>query len=85
MPGTAKMSLLGELLLEISAINSTENHLKIRKGTPEPRHKLVAISILTDLFRAIENKGKAFLDTILKSIGEPYRSTRNIIGGKIKS
>ena len=26
LPGTAKMSPLGELLLEISAINSTENH-----------------------------------------------------------
>ena len=83
--GTAKMSLLGELLLEISAINSMGNHLKIRKGTPEPRHKQVAISILTDLFKAIENKGRSFLDAILKSIEEPYRSTRNIYGGAINS
>ena len=83
--GTSKMGLLGELFLEIYAINHMENHLKLRKGTPEPGDKEVVISILIDLFKEIENKGKAFMEAILKSIGEPYRSTRNINGGTINS
>ncbi len=39
--GTAKLSLLGELLLEISAIRSMETHLKIGKGTPDLGFRLI--------------------------------------------
>ncbi len=40
--GTAKLSLLGALLLEISTIRSMESHLKIGKGTPGLRFRAMA-------------------------------------------
>ena len=81
--GTAKLSPLGELLLEISAIRSLESHLKIGKGTPGMRFRSMAMRILVDLFKAMEKGGKEFLDALLASIGKPYRSTMGSLGGQI--
>ena len=83
LPGTAKLSPLGELLLEISAIRSLESHLKIGKGTPDLRFRSIASRILVDLFRAMEKGGKEFLGALLASIGKPYRSTMGLMGGQI--
>ena len=81
--GTAKLSPLGELLLEISAIRSLESQLKIGKGTPGLRYRSMAIRILVDLLKAMEKGGKEFLDALLESIGKPYKSTMGVIGGQI--
>ena len=81
--GTAKLSPLGELLLEISAIRSMETHLKIGKGTPDLRFRSMALGILVDLFRAMEKGGKEFLEALLASMGKPYRSTMGLMGGQI--
>ena len=83
MLGTAKLSPLGELLLEISAIRSLESHLKIGKGTPGMRFRSMAMRILVDLLKAMENGGKEFLDTLMESIRKPYRSTMASLGGQI--
>ena len=83
MPGTAKLSPLGDLLLEISAIRSLESHLKIGKGTPGMRFRSMALRILVDLFKAMEKGGKEFLDALLASMGKPYRSTMGLMGGQI--
>ena len=81
--GTAKLSLLGALLLEISAIRSLESHLKIGKGTPGLRFSSMAMGILVNLFKAMEKKGKGLLDALIESIREPYRSTIGLLGGQI--
>jgi hypothetical protein len=81
--GTAKLSPLGELLLEISAIRSMETHLKIGKGTPGMRFRSMALRILVDLFKAMEKGVKEFLDALLESIRKPYRSTMGLMGGQI--
>ena len=78
--GTAKLSPLGELLLEISAIRSLEFHLKIGKGTPGMRFRLMAMRILVDLLKAMEKGGKEFLEALLASIGKSYRSTMASLG-----
>ena len=80
--GTAKLSPLGELLLEISAIRSMETHLKIGKGTPDLRFRSMAPGIPVDLFRAMEKGGKEFLEALLASMGKPYRSTMGLMGGQ---
>ena len=74
MLDTAKLSPLGELLLEISAIRSIETHLKIWKGTPDLRFRSIASRILVDLLKAMEKGGKEFLEALPASIGKPYRS-----------
>ena len=81
--GTAKLSPLGELLLEISAIRSLESHLKIGKDTPGMRFRSMAMRVLVDLFKAIEKGGKEFLDALMESIRKPYRSTMGSFGGQI--
>jgi hypothetical protein len=81
--GTAKLSPLGELLLEISAIRSMESHLKIGQGTPGMRFRSMAPGILVDLFRAMEKVGKEFLEALLASIGNLYRSTMGLLKGQI--
>ena len=73
--GTAKLSPLGDLLLEISAIRSLESHLKIGKDTPGMRFRLMAIRILVDLLKAMEKAGKEFLEALMESIRKPYKST----------
>jgi hypothetical protein len=83
LPGTAKLSPLGELLLEISAIRSMETHLKIGKGTPGLRFRSIASRILVDLLKAMEKGGKEFLEALLASMGKPYRSTMGLMGGQI--
>ena len=83
LPSTAKLSPLGDLLLEISAIRSMETHLKIGKGTPGMRFRSMALGILVDLFKAMEKGGKEFLDALLASMGKPYRSTMGLMGGQI--
>ncbi len=81
--GKAKLSPLGELLLEISAIRSMETHLKIGKGTPGMRFRSMAMRILIDLFRVMEKVGKEFLEALLASIGNPYGSTIGLLKGQI--
>ena len=81
--GTAKLSPLGELLLEISAIRSLESHLKIGKGTPGMRFRSIAMRILVDLLKVMEKGGKEFLDTLMESVRKPYRSTMGSLGGQI--
>ena len=81
--GTAKLSPLGELLLEISAIRSLESQLKIGKGTPGMRFRSMALGILVDLFRAMGKGGKEFLGALLASIGKLYRSTMGSLMGQI--
>ncbi|EQD76737.1 transposase IS4 family protein, partial [mine drainage metagenome] len=81
--GTAKLSPLGELLLEISAIRSLESQLKIGKGTPGLRFRSIAMRILVDLLKAMEKRGKEFLDALLESIRKPYKSTMGVMGGQI--
>ena len=83
LPSTAKLSPLGDLLLEISAIRSMETHLKIGKGTPGMRFRSMALRILVDLFKAMEKGGKEFLDAMLESIRKPYRSTMGSLRGQI--
>ena len=41
----------------------------------------MAMRILIDLLLAIEKGGKYFLDTVLKSIGNPYVSMMGPLGG----
>ena len=81
--GTAKLSPLGELLLEISAIRSLESHLKIGKGTPGMRFRSMAMGMLVDLLKAMEKGGKEFLDALLAFIGKQYRSIIGLMVGKI--
>ena len=82
MLGTAKLSPLGELLLEISAIRSLESRLKIGNGTPGVRFRSMAMRVLLDLFKAMEKGGKEFLDALSDSLGKPYESTMVTFGGK---
>jgi hypothetical protein len=65
---TAKLSLLGDLLLEISAIIFLESHLKIGKGTPGLRFRSMVMRIIADLPKAMGKGGKEFLDALLESI-----------------
>ena len=74
MLDTAKLSPLGELLLEISAIRSLESQMKIGKGTPGLKFRSIASRILVDLFKAMEKGGKEFLEALLATIGKLYRS-----------
>ncbi len=78
--GTAKLCILGDLLLEISAIRSLETHPKIGKGTPGMRFRSMAMGILVDLLKAMEKGGKEFLEALLASIGKSYRSTMASLG-----
>lgn len=77
-----KLSLLGDLLLELSADRSMATRLKIRSCTPGLRHRSMALRLLNDLFLALEEKGKRLLDSILDSIGKPYTSTIAGSGGQ---
>ena len=79
---TTKLSLLGDLLLEISAMRSLETQLKIGKGTPGLRYRSMALRLLQDLFMALEKKGQRLLDAIMESIRRPYKSTVAITGGQ---
>ena len=78
---TTKLSLLGELLLEISAMISLGTQLKIGKGTPGLKFRSMALRFLQDLFVALEKRGSKLLDAIMDSIREPYTSTIGILGG----
>ena len=80
--GSAKLSLLGELLLEISALKSRESWLKMNKKTPGMRFRSMALWFLKNLFIALENKGQRLLDMIMESIRRPYNSTVAITGGQ---
>ena len=53
LPGTAKLNLPGQLLLEIPAIRSLESHLKIGKDTPSLRFRSMAMGVLVNLFKAM--------------------------------
>ena len=79
--GTAKLSPLGELLLEISAIRSLESRMKLGKSTPDLRFRAMAMRILKELFLTLENKGYRFLDVIMESLRKPYKSTIGVMGG----
>ena len=79
--GTAKLSLLGDLLLEISAMRTLESQLKIGERTPDLRFRSMALRLIADLFKALENKGYRLLDIILESIRKPYTSTIVRSGG----
>ncbi|MFG1546191.1 MAG: hypothetical protein AAE976_06805 [Thermoplasmataceae archaeon] len=68
--GTAKLSTLGKLLLEISAIRSMDAHLKIGKGTPGMRFRSMVLWILVDLFRAMEKGWKRVSGSIARIHGE---------------
>ena len=81
--GTAKLSLLGELLLEITAIRSMDSQLKTGRGTPGMSFRSMAMRILVDLLKAMEKGGKEFLNAVLETIGKPYRSTMD--SKKVKS
>ena len=81
--GAAKLSPLGDRLPEIFAIRSTDAHLKIGKGTPGMRFRLMAMRILVDLLKAMEKGGKEFLDALMESIRKPYKSTMGSLGGQI--
>ncbi len=78
---TTKLSLLGELLLEISAMISLETQLKIGKGTPGLRFRFMALRLLNDLSVALENRGTKLLEAIMDSIRKPYTSTIGVMGG----
>ena len=78
---SAKLSLLGELLLEISALRSLGTQLKIGKGTPGLRHRSMAVRFLDDLFVALESGGGKLMDAVMESIRRPYTSTIGIMGG----
>ena len=58
LPGTAKLSPLGDLLLEISAIRSLETHLKIGKGTPSMRW--VSRERMAEISRSSSPRGLSF-------------------------
>ena len=79
--GTAKLSPLGELLLEISAIRSLGSRMKLGKSTLELRYRVMAMRILMELFVMLEEKGQKLLDVILESIRKPYKSTIGVMGG----
>jgi hypothetical protein len=76
--GTAKLSPLGELLLEISVMRSPESQLKIGKGTSGLRFRSIAMRILVDLPKATEKCGKEFLNAVLESIRKSYKSTMGV-------
>ena len=78
---TTKLSLLGDLLLEISAMVSLGTQLKIGKGTPGLRFRSMTLRLLQDLFVALKNNGSKLMDAILVSIGKPYLSTIGVLGG----
>jgi hypothetical protein len=78
---TTKLSLLGELLLEISAMILLGTQLNTGKGTPGLRFGSMAMRLLQDLFVALENMGSKLLDAIMDFIREPYASTIGILGG----
>ena len=80
---TTKLSLLGNLLLEISAMLSLGTQLKIGKGTPGLRFRSMALRFLQDLFKALEDKGSRLLDAIRESIRIPYKSTIAVVRGQI--
>ena len=79
--GTAKLSSLGELLLEISTIRSMENHLKIWKGTPGMRFGLMAPGILVDLFRAMERGWKRVSGSIACIHGKALQVNNGVVEG----
>ncbi len=65
--GTANLSPLGALLLEISAIRSLGSHLKIGKGTPGLRFRSIAMRVLiriTEKGNAATDKLKVFLSSL---------------------
>ena len=80
---TTKLSFLGNLLLEISAMLSRETQLKIGKGMPSLMFRPMALRSLQDLFKALEDKGLRLLDAIRESIRIPYKSTIAVMRGQI--
>ena len=78
---TTKLSLLGDLHLEISAMTFLETQLKIGKGAPGLRYRPMALGFLQDLFMALDDRGSRLLDVILVSIGKPYTSTIGVMEG----
>ncbi|MCL5665644.1 MAG: hypothetical protein M1315_02265 [Candidatus Thermoplasmatota archaeon] len=67
--GTANLSLLEKLTLEISAIRSLEFHIKMGKCKSGMRFRSMAMRVLVDLFMAIEKGGKKFLGALMGSFG----------------
>ena len=80
LPGTAKLSPLGELLLEISAIRSIKIHLKIGKGTLGMKFRSMALGILVDLFRAMEKGWKRVSGSFACIHGEVLQVNNGING-----
>jgi hypothetical protein len=80
---TRKLSLLGNLFLEISAMLSQRTQLEIGKGTPGLRFISMTIRFLQDLFKALEDKRSRLLDAIRETIRIPYKSTIAVIRGQI--
>ena len=80
---TTKLSLLGNLLLEISAMLSLETRLKIGKGTPGLMFRSIALRFLQDLFKTLADKWSRLLDAIRESIRIPYKSTIAVMRDQI--
>jgi hypothetical protein len=77
---TTKLSLLGDLPLEISARISLKTQLKIEKGTPSLRYISTTLKLLQDLILAHKNKAYGcHLKVYLKSL---HLNNRRI--GKVK-
>ena len=79
---TTKLSLLGKLLIEISAMISLETQLKMVKGTTALRFRCMALGLLNDLFMGLENMGAKLLEAIMDSIRKPYTPTIGVWGGQ---
>ena len=79
---TTKLSLTGDLPLEISAMISPDIPPKTGIETHGPRYRFMALRFLRDLFVTLEKKGPRLLDVILESIGNPYTSTIGVMRGQ---
>lgn len=82
---SAKLNLLVELLLEISALRSLGTQLKIGKGTPDLRHRSMAVRFLDYLFVALKSRGGKLMDAVMESIRGLYTSTIGIMGGETQN
>ncbi len=74
-----RLIVSGRTLLEISGIRSLNRH----HGIPDKvgkRKRWISFEILESLFMGFRKYGNRFIQAVRKSLTDPYRSTRGILG-----
>ena len=77
-----RLIVTGRVLLEISSIRSVNNYMKM-DGRVGIRKRWISFEFLESLFCGFEKYGYRFLQTLKKSITDPYRSARGFLSDHV--